>query len=149
MIPNMLPLALILMLPFVSTAPTCGLIPSTTTASSSVSNQSGSASAASSSGSNSSSDDVLASAWFPGWLGSEYTTDNVTWSKYNSMTFAFAFVMFIFCIYNSILIASFFRRTTTADVSTIALDSTSEAALPGFVSAAQENVSLLSDRSLI
>ncbi|KAF7348538.1 Glycoside hydrolase family 18 protein [Mycena venus] len=63
--------------------------------------------------------DVIASAWYPGWLATDFPPSSISWSKYNAMTFAFA--------------------TTTPDVSTIALDDVSAQALPQFVSAAQNN----------
>ncbi|KAJ6491315.1 glycoside hydrolase family 18 protein [Mycena vitilis] len=63
--------------------------------------------------------DVIASAWYPGWLATDFPPSSIPWTKYNAMTFAFA--------------------TTTPDVSTIALDDVSAAALPEFVSAAQTN----------
>ncbi|KAK7046890.1 glycoside hydrolase family 18 protein [Favolaschia claudopus] len=65
------------------------------------------------------STDVIASAWYPGWLAADFPPSSISWSKYNAMTFSFA--------------------TTTPDVSTIALDDISEQTLPQFVSAAQEN----------
>ena len=34
--------------------------------------------------------DVLVSAWYPGWLGSQYPPSNISWAKYTAMTFAFA-----------------------------------------------------------
>ncbi|KAJ7098300.1 glycoside hydrolase family 18 protein [Mycena epipterygia] len=63
--------------------------------------------------------DVIASAWYPGWLATDFPPSSIPWDKYNAMTFAFA--------------------TTTPDVSTIALDDVSSQALPEFVSAAQNS----------
>ncbi|KAJ6572049.1 glycoside hydrolase family 18 protein [Mycena capillaripes] len=63
--------------------------------------------------------DVIATAWYPGWLAQDFPPSSISWDKYNAMTFAFA--------------------TTTPDVSTIALDDVSAQALPEFVSAAQSN----------
>ncbi|KAJ7512505.1 endochitinase [Mycena galericulata] len=63
--------------------------------------------------------DVIASAWYPGWLATSFPPSSIPWDKYNAMTFSFA--------------------TTTPNVSTIALDSVSTQALPSFVSAAQSN----------
>ncbi|KAJ7698638.1 glycoside hydrolase family 18 protein [Mycena rosella] len=63
--------------------------------------------------------DVIASAWYPGWLAADFPPASLSWDKYNAMTFAFA--------------------TTTSDVSMIALDDTSAQALPEFVAAAQSN----------
>ncbi|KAJ7731113.1 glycoside hydrolase family 18 protein [Mycena maculata] len=63
--------------------------------------------------------DVIASAWYPGWLATDFPPSSIPWNKYNAMTFAFA--------------------TTTSNVSTIALDSVSAQALPEFVSAAQSS----------
>ncbi|KAJ7201709.1 glycoside hydrolase family 18 protein [Mycena pura] len=62
---------------------------------------------------------VVASAWYPGWLATDFPPSSIAWDKYSAMTFAFA--------------------TTTPDVSTIALDDVSAQALPEFVSAAQSN----------
>ncbi|KAJ7154756.1 glycoside hydrolase family 18 protein [Mycena filopes] len=61
--------------------------------------------------------DVIASAWYPGWLAADFPPSSISWDKYNAMTFAFA--------------------TTTADTSMIALDDISMGALPTFVSAAK------------
>ncbi|KAJ7484425.1 glycoside hydrolase family 18 protein [Mycena latifolia] len=63
--------------------------------------------------------DVIASAWYPGWLATDFPPSSLSWDKYNAMTFAFA--------------------TTTPDVSTIALDDESAQVLPDFVTAAQSN----------
>ncbi|KAJ7728778.1 glycoside hydrolase family 18 protein [Mycena metata] len=62
--------------------------------------------------------DVIASAWYPGWLATSFPPSSISWDKYNVMTFAFA--------------------TTTPDPSMIALDDISMGALPTFVSAAQD-----------
>ncbi|KAJ7931214.1 glycoside hydrolase family 18 protein [Mycena leptocephala] len=67
--------------------------------------------------------DVIASAWYPGWLATDFPPSSIPWDKYNAMTFAFA--------------------TTTPDVSTIALDDVSTQALPQFVSAARIGVTAL------
>ncbi|KAJ7150983.1 glycoside hydrolase family 18 protein [Mycena crocata] len=63
--------------------------------------------------------DVIASAWYPGWLAADFPPASLSWDKYNAMTFAFA--------------------TTTPDVSTLALDDVSAQALPAFVSAAHDS----------
>ncbi|KAF8198658.1 glycoside hydrolase superfamily [Pholiota molesta] len=63
--------------------------------------------------------DVVASGWYAGWLGAELPPSQISWTKYSSVTFAFA--------------------TTTPDPSTIALDAQSAALLPTFVSAAHDN----------
>ncbi|KAJ7885186.1 glycoside hydrolase family 18 protein [Mycena olivaceomarginata] len=63
--------------------------------------------------------DVIASAWYPGWLATDFPPSSISWNRYNAMTFSFA--------------------TTTPDVSTIALDDVSTQALPEFVSAAKNN----------
>ncbi|GLB39178.1 putative glycosyl hydrolase 18 family protein [Lyophyllum shimeji] len=65
------------------------------------------------------SEDVLAAAWYPGWLGTQFPPNTISWSKYNVMTFAFA--------------------VTTADSSVISLDSTSQQVLPDFVAQAKQN----------
>ncbi|KAJ7255293.1 glycoside hydrolase family 18 protein [Mycena rebaudengoi] len=66
---------------------------------------------------NSDASDVIASAWYPGWVGTDPTT--LSWNKYNAMTFAFA--------------------TTTPDSSKIALDDMSVGLLPSFVAEAKSN----------
>ncbi|KAF9069510.1 chitinase [Rhodocollybia butyracea] len=55
---------------------------------------------------------VLANGWYPGWMAGTNPPSNISWSKYNTLTFAFA--------------------TTTPDVNTVALDSISQQALPEF-----------------
>ncbi|KAF8067860.1 glycoside hydrolase family 18 protein [Lyophyllum atratum] len=67
----------------------------------------------------SASDDVLAAAWYPGWLGTQFPPDTISWAKYNVLTFAFA--------------------VTTPDSSVISLDSTSQQVLPTFVTQAKAN----------
>ncbi|KAJ6616460.1 glycoside hydrolase family 18 protein [Mycena sp. CBHHK59/15] len=98
-------------LPFVSAAQYCALTPPNT--SSSVVTQK-STSTNATDGSN-----VIASTWYPGWLSADFPPSNLSWDKYNAMTFAFA--------------------TTTPDVSNIALDDVSAQALPTFVKTAQAN----------
>ncbi|TRM57461.1 glycoside hydrolase family 18 protein [Schizophyllum amplum] len=67
---------------------------------------------------------ALASGWYPGWLAGQNSSSDISWEKYNMMTFGFA--------------------TTTSDSSVLALDETSQAALPQFVSDAHShNVSAL------
>ncbi|KAL0958061.1 hypothetical protein HGRIS_000239 [Hohenbuehelia grisea] len=93
-----------------SAVPTCGLVPSH--------QQSVRAAAKTSSNGGISDDDiVLAKAWYPGWLGDKFPPSNISWSKYNSMTFAFA--------------------VTTPDSSVIALDDVSKKTLPQMVTAAR------------
>ncbi|KAI5832872.1 glycoside hydrolase family 18 protein [Schizophyllum commune Tattone D] len=62
---------------------------------------------------------VLASGWYPGWLAGQNASSEISWEKYNMMTFGFA--------------------TTTSDSSVLALDDTSKAALPDFVQQAHDN----------
>lgn len=75
-------LTLLTVLPSVLSAPMCGLVPPKQ-ASRSVSNPT----------SFNAADDVLATAWYPGWLADVYPPDKISWSKFNAMTFAFACVM--------------------------------------------------------
>ncbi|KAJ7636957.1 glycoside hydrolase family 18 protein [Roridomyces roridus] len=106
---------LLLLFPFLSTvsaaSQVCGLKPP--------SGASASASLGGTVHQNTDPSDVIASAWYPGWLATDFPPSSIPWSKYNAMTFSFA--------------------TTTPDVSMVALDSVSAAALPEFVSAAKSN----------
>ncbi|KAG5641990.1 hypothetical protein DXG03_003819 [Asterophora parasitica] len=61
----------------VAGAPVCGLVPPKGTVKATYANAS-------------LSQDVVASAWYPGWLSAKYPPDTISWSKYNVMTFAFA-----------------------------------------------------------
>ena len=38
------------------------------------------------------SGDIVATAWYPGWLGDQSPPEKISWSKYTLMSFAFAFV---------------------------------------------------------
>ncbi|KAJ3841144.1 glycoside hydrolase family 18 protein [Lentinula raphanica] len=101
----------------------CSLVPPKDATTNSKSTSSGTGSGSATSGSNSGSNgdfaDVLANGWYPGWLAEDNPPSNISWSKYNTLTFAFA--------------------TTTSDVNTVALDFISQQALPQFVSQAQEH----------
>ncbi|KAF8999063.1 glycoside hydrolase [Cyathus striatus] len=102
-------------LPLASTTPMCGLVPpkqAVRDVQPTGSNTSGGTQS-------NSTDDVVATAWYPGWLGGTFTPDMIPWSKYTAMTFAFA--------------------VTTSDVTALSLDSTSEQVLPTFVSTAKQN----------
>lgn len=70
-------------------------------------------------GNSSSPDQVLATGWYPGWLGAALAPSNISWSKYNALTFAFA--------------------VTTNDPSNISLDAQSATLLPEFVTEAGNN----------
>lgn len=69
----------------VSAAPRCGLVVPTPP---SLSAQTGS----NGSGNSSVGDgmDVVATGWYPGWLGSELSPSQISWTKYSALTFAFA-----------------------------------------------------------
>lgn len=67
--------------PIASAVPFCGLVPPKLD---NVARQQSNATT--------SNDDVVASAWYPGWLGNTSPPSNISWEKYNSMTFAFAYV---------------------------------------------------------
>lgn len=101
--------ALNLPLSVVVAAPHCGLVPPTLTAQANSSNDS----------STSTEQDVLATGWYPGWLGSQLAPSNISWTKYSALTFAFA--------------------VTTPDTSVISLDPASAALLPTFVTEAHAN----------
>ncbi|KAF9041411.1 glycoside hydrolase family 18 protein [Panaeolus papilionaceus] len=96
----------------VQAAPHCGLVPpkmAQVVAQSSSSTGRGSGS----------TNDVVATGWYPGWLGASLPPNKISWTKYGSLTFAFA--------------------TTTPDPSVIALDAQSAALLPTFVTEAHAN----------
>ncbi|KDQ60128.1 glycoside hydrolase family 18 protein [Jaapia argillacea MUCL 33604] len=63
--------------------------------------------------------DVVATGWFAGWHGASYTPENVTWSKYTALTYAFA--------------------VTTPDSSVLSLADSNEAQVPQFVDLAHQN----------
>ncbi|KAJ7089256.1 glycoside hydrolase family 18 protein [Mycena belliarum] len=90
-----------------SAAPSCSLKPPRSAA---VSASSGIQSGGAANGS-----DVVASAWYPGWV--DFTASSISWDKYNAMTFAFGL--------------------TTSDVNTIEVGN--NATLPEFVSAAKDH----------
>ncbi|CCM01183.1 uncharacterized protein FIBRA_03231 [Fibroporia radiculosa] len=123
-----LPLSLLAFLPLLSVraAPYCTLRPSSVSSSSPSTSTSGSSPTSSgpsgSSGSNSPSNDLVAMSWFTGWNAASnppFTPDNITWSKYSTVAYAFA--------------------TTTPDVNTVALEASDEVLLPQFVDLAHQN----------
>ncbi|TFL00848.1 glycoside hydrolase [Pterulicium gracile] len=63
--------------------------------------------------------EVLATAWYPGWLGDRFPVANLPWSKYSALTYAFG--------------------VTTPDVNVISLEESNESLLPQFVAMAHEN----------
>jgi len=36
----------------------------------------------------------IAAAWYPSWLSSKLPVSDIPWSKYNAVTFSFAYVVF-------------------------------------------------------
>ena len=34
--------------------------------------------------------DVVATGWYPGWLGDDFPPSQISWSNYSALTFAFA-----------------------------------------------------------
>lgn len=40
------------------------------------------------------SSDSVATAWYAGWHGADFPPENISWSKYTAVTYAFAFVVF-------------------------------------------------------
>ncbi|KAF8899789.1 glycoside hydrolase family 18 protein [Gymnopilus junonius] len=100
----------------VMAAPHCGLVPPQP---SGLSLQTSTGSSSTGSGAGSAGGDVIATGWYPGWLGSEFSPTNISWSKYSALTFAFA--------------------TTTPNTSVIALDNESATLLPTFVTEAHDN----------
>ncbi|KIY44386.1 glycoside hydrolase [Fistulina hepatica ATCC 64428] len=59
----------------------------------------------------------LATAWYPAWYADTFPPSNISWSKYDQVTFAFA--------------------TTTSNISSLSMDDTSQSVLPTFVSLAK------------
>ncbi|KAJ3780755.1 glycoside hydrolase family 18 protein [Lentinula aff. detonsa] len=116
---SFLPSALLaLTLPqFIFGQPKCGLVPPRDATAGSKSTSTGTGTGTSSSSGDDDIADVLANGWYPGWLADDNPPSNISWNKYNTLTFAFA--------------------TTTSDVNTVALDSISQQALPQFVTEAQ------------
>lgn len=90
----------------------------------------------SSSGSNASH--VVATAWYAGWHSTDYPLANVSWNKYSSLIYAFAFVIALpFSLYCWINIYS---RATTPDVTVVSLEDSDEELLPQFVDMAHQHV---------
>ncbi|RPD56909.1 glycoside hydrolase [Lentinus tigrinus ALCF2SS1-7] len=104
----------------------CSLKPASAIATSSASAPSGTASVGgaantgSGSGKNSTvGDQVVATTWYAGWHGTDFPPEKLSWSKYSSVTYAFA--------------------VTTPDVNTVSLEDSDEALLPRFVDLAHQN----------
>lgn len=53
----------------------------------------GSSSTPSSTGKNVSSDDIVATTWYAGWHSQYLGVDDISWDKYTSVTYAFAYVL--------------------------------------------------------
>jgi len=70
----------------VSAAPHCGLVSPTTTAIAVQQTSTSTNTKANSTG----GEDVVATGWYPGWLGSQLAPSQISWSKYSALTFAFA-----------------------------------------------------------
>ncbi|KAH9930546.1 glycoside hydrolase [Epithele typhae] len=64
-------------------------------------------------------DDVVASTWYAGWHGTDFPPDQLSWSKYTSVTYSFA--------------------ETTNDVNTLSLEGSNPDLLPTFVGLAHQN----------
>jgi chitinase len=98
---RLLPLSLLFVLPYVWAEPHCALAPphlpgsirqSGGPGAGGAGTGGGGASGGGASGSLNTSDHVVASAWYPGWHGAQFTPENVTWSSYNDIKYAFACV---------------------------------------------------------
>jgi len=83
--------------------------------------------------------EVVAASWYPSWLGTKVPPESLSWDKYTSVTFAFAYVfqlteehVMTFCII----------RLTTSDPSAVSIDSDGLALLPRFVAQAKSHVGL-------
>ncbi|CAA7268345.1 unnamed protein product [Cyclocybe aegerita] len=100
-------------------APTCGLVPPKSSSGLAVQPTAGSSSGGNTGAGNATSGDVVATGWYPGWLGDEMPPSQVPWQMYSSLTFAFAL--------------------TTPDVNNLALDTQSAALLPEFVKEAHDH----------
>jgi hypothetical protein len=84
---------------------------------------------------------VITSTWYPAWLASSYSPDDVPWYGYNVVKYAFAYVSRTFFFVQSTELFCH-NRTTTSDPSVIGLSSDDEQLLPQFVSTAHQNVSI-------
>ncbi|KAI0707540.1 glycoside hydrolase [Cerioporus squamosus] len=119
----LLPLSLLAALPFSWAVPMCSLKPASAIATSSAPAPSGTAvggAATSGSGKNSTlGDQVVATTWYAGWHGTDFPPEKLSWSKYSSVTYAFA--------------------VTTPDVNTVSLEASDEELLPRFVDLAHQN----------
>ncbi|EGO03459.1 glycoside hydrolase family 18 protein [Serpula lacrymans var. lacrymans S7.3] len=119
----MLPISLLslIALPFVAAAPTCRIRP--TTSSATVTPTPSPTSTGSSTlpgkATNGSNDDVVVTAWYAGYHAEYFPPENVSWTKYSSMTYGFA--------------------TTTTSSPYVEVASSDQAILPRFVSAAHQN----------
>jgi chitinase len=88
-----------------------------------------------------SSDDseVVAAAWYPSWLGTTVPPESLSWDKYTSVTFAFAYV---FQLTEEHDMTICILRLTTSDPGAVSMDADSTALLPKFVEQAKSHVGL-------
>jgi hypothetical protein len=91
-------------------------------------------------------DPVVAATWYAGWHSSDFPPENISWSKYSTVVYAFAYDDRSWYIYCSDW--CHFFSTTTPDPSVIALQPSDEELLPRFVRLAHENVSTMSMRTV-
>ncbi len=82
----------LVVIPAVLGSPFCSLVSSQSNAAQALG--SGSSSGSSGGGSNGGpgSDEIIAASWYAGWHGTDFTPQNVSWTKYTQVTYAFACV---------------------------------------------------------
>ena len=92
-----LPLSLVAVLPLASVwaAPMCSLKPPKSSGAGAIatapaSSPSGTPASTSGGKNNTLGDEVVATTWYAGWHGTDFPPENVSWSKYTSVTYAFA-----------------------------------------------------------
>jgi chitinase len=117
--------------PFVFSAPTCGLAPPKETNTSSSSSTTGCNTLAAT--------DAVLTGWYPGWLGNQFPPQNLSWSKYTALTFAFAYG---FTSFRHVNAADVYIFSVTTPDGGVSLDDVSTQVLPEFVASAKQHVSL-------
>ena len=80
---------------------------------------------------------ALATTWYPGWHGADFPPENVPWTEYNEVKYAFAFV---FAVLSTSLDPNRLYRVTTPDSSVVSLTPEDQTLLHHFVTVAHQNV---------
>jgi chitinase len=83
---------------------------------------------------------LIASAWYTGWHATDFPLEDVSWSKYSHMSYAFAFVV---CLHLSEHSFNLLCSYPTPESSIIALGVSDQQLLPEFVATAHKNVNFL------